>query len=201
MPRTLTTVGPRDHGRRMSLAAFNRAEGQEGHAYELGRGVIVVVDVPDPRHFAQVDCIHLQLTAYRITHPEVMQRIGGGGECKILLEDLQSERHPDVAVYKTAAPSGENVWARWVPELVVEVVSASSAHRDYEEKREEYLQFGVREYWIVDAERREVLVLRRRGRRWLRRVVQESEVYTTPLLPGLEFNCAAVFAAADSNEG
>jgi len=201
MPRTVLTVGPGDHGRRMSLSAFNQAEGLEGHLYELGRGVVAVVDIPDARHFAQVDCLHLQFAAYRLAHPGQVHRVGGGGECKILLSDLESERHPDFGVYKTPPPEGEDLWARWVPEIVVEVVSPSSVQRDYEEKPADYLLFGVREYWIVDADRREMLVLRRRGRRWARRVVRPPQTYETALLPGLEFSCEAVFDAADTAEG
>ena len=41
-------IGPADHGRRMSLADFEHAEVQEGLLYELGRGVIIVSDVPGP---------------------------------------------------------------------------------------------------------------------------------------------------------
>ncbi|MBV9123569.1 MAG: Uma2 family endonuclease [Planctomycetes bacterium] len=196
MPKTLITVGPGDHGRRMSLEHFDQAEGQEGYRYELGRGVIAVVEVPDPRHFAQVDAISLQLADYRLAHPGQIHRLGGGGDCKILLADLATERHPDVAIYKTAPPEGDNPWARWVPEIVLEVVSPTSAHRDYEEKPDEYLHFGVRDYWILDAERQEMLVLRRRGRRWTRRIVRPPDVYHTPLLPGLEFACGPVFEAA-----
>ena len=45
MLKTRIKVGPKDHGRRMSLADFDHAEVQEGHLYELGRGVIIVSDV------------------------------------------------------------------------------------------------------------------------------------------------------------
>ena len=36
-------------------------------------------------------------------------------------------------------------------DLVVEVVSPSSAKRDHQEKRAEYERAGVREYWVIDA--------------------------------------------------
>jgi len=38
MPQTVTKVGPKDHGRRMRLAEFDKAEAQEGYLYELSRG-------------------------------------------------------------------------------------------------------------------------------------------------------------------
>lgn len=197
MPKTVVNIGPQDHGRRMSLEEFDLAEAQEGHLYELCRGIISVSEVPSPRHFAQVDNTRDQLTAYKLTHSGRIHRIGGGADCKLLLLDLDIERHPDIAVYKTPRPDVENVWAVWIPEIVIEIVSPSSAQRDYEEKPAEYFLFGVREYWILDADRREMRVLRRSGDRWTARVIRPPQVYRTRLLPGLEFSCAQVFQAAD----
>lgn len=42
------------------------------------------------------------------------------------------------------------------PDLVIEIVSVSTASRDRGLKRERYARFGVTEYWVVDAEAREI---------------------------------------------
>ena len=47
-----------------------------------------------------------------------------------------------------------------LPILIVEVLSGSTRRRDRLEKRELYLDAGVREYWIIDPERRDVGVIR-----------------------------------------
>lgn len=39
-------------------------------------------------------------------------------------------------------------------DLVIEIISADSSRRDRVDKRQEYAQGGVREYWIIDQERR-----------------------------------------------
>lgn len=198
MSQTVLTVGPSDHGRRMSLDDFSRAEGRPGHRYELSRGVVTVVDVPNPQHLAQVNAIRRQLAAHDLAHAGQIHTVAGGGECKVLLADDESERHPDVAIYKTPPPEDEDdVWASWVPEIVIEVVSPGSEERDYGAKRDEYLRFGVLEYWIVDARRREVLILRRSRGRWVERVLRPPTLYRTRLLPGFEFACENVFQAAD----
>jgi Uma2 family endonuclease len=80
--------------------------------------------------------------------------------------------------------------------LVIEVISPGSEHRDYEDKREEYFRFGITEYWILDAGRQEMLVLRRSRGRCVERTLRPPQVYRTRLLPGLEFSCALVFQAA-----
>ena len=112
----------------MRLEEFDRAEGRPGHLYELGRGTVIVVDVPNPRHFAQVEALRDQLTAYKLANRERIYAIGGCAECKILLGDLESERHPDLAIYKSAPPGGPQVWANWIPEIIVEVVSPDDKH-------------------------------------------------------------------------
>jgi Uma2 family endonuclease len=196
MSRTTIQVGPADHGKRMSLEEFDHAEGREGHNYELSRGVITVVDVPDPKHLMQVDAVREQFSAHRHAHAGQIHLLAHGGECKIPLSDLESERHPDLAVYKTPPVDNENLWATWIPEIVVEVVSASSRQRDYVEKREEYLDFGVREYWIIVEKQDQMLVLRRSGDRWVEHIVRPGEMYHTRLLSKFEFDLAAIFKAA-----
>ena len=189
-------VGPRDHGRRMSLKEFDHAEVVPGYLYELSRGVITVSDVPRPSHLAQVQDSREQFILYKLTNPGRIHSIGASGECKLLVWAFESERHPDIAVYKKRPPRVRDVWTKWIPDGAIEIVSRGSEKRDYEEKREEYLRFGVREYWIIDHARQQMLVLRRFRDRWTEKIVRPGERYRTRLLPGFEFDLARVFAAA-----
>jgi Uma2 family endonuclease len=203
MPRTATRmrIGPQDQGRRMSLDEFEFAKGQEGYVYELSRGIVTVTDVPNPSHLLLVVEVRDQFIAYKLANPGMLVLVAGGMDCKVLVADLESERHPDIAIYKTPPPSeGKEVWAVWIPELVIEIVSRGSKRRDYEEKPEEYFRFGVKEYWIVDAQRQEMLVLRRLRGKWSKRKVLPGQSYTTSLFPGLEFDVAAVFKARATPE-
>ena len=190
-------IGPGDHGRRMSLDRFDRATGQEGHLYELNKGVIEVVDVPDPTHGKQVQALRNQFARYQDAHPGAIDFVGGSGEAKILLSSDQSERHPDLSVYLRAQPQGKNVWAAWVPEIVIEVVSPRSVKRDYEDKPAEYLDFGVREYWIVDPMKQQMTAMVRHAGRWETRVVKPPQKYSTYLLPGFTLNLKRVLSAAN----
>ena len=197
MSETTTRIGPADHGLRMSLEDFDEAEFEEGYRYELGRGVLDVSDVPLPKHAMVWSAIRDQLIGYRLTHPGLTYAIFGGNECRLRIDTLQSARHPDLTVYKTAPPSwGNEVWGLWVPELVVEIVSPSSVSRDYQEKREEYLAFGVIEYWIVDPKQATILVLRREHDQWSERSLTPDDIYETPLLPGFRLACRPIFEAA-----
>jgi len=83
-----------------------------------------------------------------------------------------------------------------VPTIAVEFVSRSSRdrQRDYVEKRREYAQAGVKEYWVIDRFAREMTVFRG-AEETLN--VPEGEVYRTPLLPGFELPLDRLLARAD----
>ncbi|HST59399.1 MAG TPA: Uma2 family endonuclease [Longimicrobium sp.] len=49
------------------------------------------------------------------------------------------------------------------PDLIIEVLSDSTARRDRGIKRERYAAYGVPEYWIVDTEAKQIEVLRLTG--------------------------------------
>lgn len=197
MLKTANVLGPADHDRRMTLDEFDQVEFEEGYLYELGRGRLVESDVSMPKHLVQVAAARDQFVLFQAANSGSIFAVAGGAECRIRIRGYDSTRHPDVAVYKHPPPSNVRaIWSLWVPVIVIEVVSLGSEIRDYVEKQEEYLAFGVREYWIIDAEKEEILVLRRHGGRWRKQTLKEADRYRPPALPGFEFDCQPVFAAA-----
>jgi hypothetical protein len=181
-------------GQRMSLADFAYAEVEPGFTCELERGVIVV-DVPRLTHELVVQNIRSGLDRHRLAHPGAIYLVSGGAGSVLRLWGVESERHPDITVYlRGPAPGDENPWEHWMPEIVIEVVSASSVKRDYETKREEYLRGGVLEYVIFDPRNATALVLTRRGDIWDEQTLDASGSWTTRLLPGFALPLAAAFA-------
>ncbi len=154
-----------------------------------------MVDVPNFRHLAQVQAIRNQLVVYQESHKGIIHTISSSLESKILIASVQSERHPDLSVYCTPPPDLDDVWSLWVPQIVIEVVSPSSAKRDYHEKPDEYLEFGIDEYWIVDAQKQQMTALVRWRGQWKPRIVKTSQKYTTTQLPGFSLDLGRVFAA------
>ena len=57
----------------------------------------------------------------------------------------------------------EGEFLKVVPDLVVEILSRKTQSRDRGEKRAIYENAGVREYWLVDPKRQELVVLRSDG--------------------------------------
>jgi Uma2 family endonuclease len=188
-------IGPADKGRRLTLEEFIEADWEEGWLYELARGVVDVTEVPGPSHGRIVRRLAALFIEYEKQHPGVITYGAGSGECRMRLPGMISDRHPDQAIYLDPEVVGPKVWTRWVPHIVVEVVSPGGEDRDYVEKREEYLRVGVREYWILDPEQRRMHVLVRAGDVWEEAIVAAAEVYRTNLLPGLEVRPAELLGA------
>jgi len=180
----------------MSLDQFDKAQGVEGYIYELHQGVIEVTDVPRPEHFEQVQELRDQLTSHRLKNAGKIHAIAGSNECKLLIGTTGSERHPDLSIYLTARPRTPDVWSLWVPEIVIEVVSRSSAKRDYEEKPQEYLNLGITEYWIVDSFKNQMTANVRNRGLWKPQIVKTAQKYKTLRLPGFSLDLKKVFAAA-----
>lgn len=147
--------------------------------------MIDVTEVPGPKHGRVVDRLTTLFVLYRQAHPGLIQYRAGGAECRLRLPGMQSDRHPDQAVYLIPEPSGPEIWTRWRPDLVVEVVSRAGKKRDYIEKREEYLR--------LDLAKRKLLVLTRVGDTWEETLVVPGALHRSSLLPGLEVSPEELF--------
>ncbi len=175
-------IGPADHGRPMTLQGFLEAEEDDGYRYELARGVLEVTEVPNDPHGDVVSNLYSSIAGYKLANPGSIRRYGGGNEFRFWLPGMVSGRNPDLGVVLRGAP--RDFRGRRLPALAAEVVSRGSVHRDYVTKREEYLAYGLLEYWIVDPIERKVTVLTRRGDVWDERVVRGDQVIPSLVLPG-----------------
>jgi Uma2 family endonuclease len=129
-------LGPADHGRAMSLRDFLDAEVQEGYRYELARGVLEVSEIPDDPHGVLVWNLLCAPAAYGQARPGVIYRAGGGAEFQLLVPEMISGRHPDVAVALLVTPKNDR--GRRPASFAVEIVSpgTEARERDYVTKRE-----------------------------------------------------------------
>ena len=82
------------------------------------------------------------------------------------------------------------------PDLLVEILSPTTATIDRRVKHSLYERVGVPEYWIVDPERNTVQVFRLSGERYAPALEFGSGgQLETPLLPGLSIPLSEVFPA------
>jgi len=202
--RTMTTVampqkiGLADRGRAMTLEEFMEAEETDGYRYELARGVLEVSEVPDDPHGVVVSNLYDAVSRYRRDHPAMIHRYGGGDEFRFWLPRMISDRNPDLGVVLWGAAKA---WrGRRIPALAAEVVSQGSIERDYQTKREEYLAYGLLEYWIVDPLQRQVTVLTRRGDAWDEAVFRNEQVIGSLVLPGFATTVAELWIDVEDED-
>ena len=127
----------------------------DGNKYELVRGELFVTPPPTDEH----ETISARLT--RLLDPFVAANgLGFVYRPRAVMRFEGSELEPDVMVRQPQ--TGRK--ARWefapIPILIVEILSDSTRRRDREQKKHFYMDAGVAEYWIVDADMREVTVVK-----------------------------------------
>ncbi len=188
-----TRLDQRSNGMRMSRDEFLAIDDvDELYRYELVRGVVVVNAAPSAGERGPNDKLGHWLNTYSEGH----------AQGAVLDETLPEQ---EIAIRDTVRRADRVIWTGLgrrpnplsdVPTIVIEFVSDTSRdrRRDYEEKREEYAEIGVKEYWIIDRFRRSLTVCRGTEERV---VVKEAETYTTELLPGFELPLAKLLAVAD----
>ena len=83
-----------------------------------------------------------------------------------------------------------------IPDLLVEILSPTTATSDRQVKHALYERVGVPEYWVVDPERNSVQVFRLSGGRYAEALeFGLGDRLETPLLPGLSIPLSEVFPA------
>lgn len=86
----------------------------------------------------------------------------------------------------------ENV--QGAPDLVVEILSPSTAERDLTFKRSLYAKYGVQEYWLVDTDARTITVLSLEGHRYREAgVFGAGDTLTSTTLQGLAVDPVEIF--------
>jgi Uma2 family endonuclease len=160
------------------------------HFVELSGGCIEVLPMPTKPHQRIVQFLFL------ILHEFISAR--GLGEAFVAPLPVRlwpgQFREPDIVFLRPGR--GEFRGQPEGADLVMEVVSEGEENRrrDMEEKRKDYAQAGIPEYWIVDPETRRVTVLvleagtyREHG------VFDPGDTASSAVLPGLAVPVAGLF--------
>lgn len=190
------SIGILSAGLRMSLTEFQHLDPtsfDEDYRYELVQGVLIVTKPPSPMERDPNDQLGHLLRTYNEQHPE-------GYRLDATLFEQSLVTLPD-----TMRRADRVIWAGLgrdpdpevdVPSIVIEFVSGGRRNwmRDYEEKRVEYMNIGVVEYWVFDRFKRQMSVYRQ-GKR--ARTIKEHLSYESTLLPGFVLSIDTLLARAD----
>lgn len=162
----------------------------ETKRYELIQGELVMVPSPGWRHqnisrrlFSRLEAFVEAHNLGYIAYAPLDVVLGGD----VVQPDILFISHKRASIVQEDEIRGG-------PDLVVEILSPTTAQRDRTYKRTLYARHGVKEFWLVDPDSQtvEVLALGRRGYRRMG-LYGKGNVLRSPLLPGLEIPLTEVF--------
>ena len=168
-----------DHGRRL---------------VEFTDGYLEVLPMPSREHQRIVAFLYTMLHGY-------LRRTGG----EVLFAPLRLRiragkfREPDLVLLRDSEDvrSGERFWTG--ADLVVEVVSPDDPGRDFAQKRGDYAEAAIPEYWIVEPGSETITVLTLGGGAYVERGVFEREAHaSSQILDGFSVAVDAVLQAGES---
>src|SRR5437899_776886 len=170
-------------------------EADRDYRYELINGRLIVTPPPLEAERGPNEELGRMLLNYRDSHPQ--------GSA---LDDTLPEQ--TVVTRKNRRRADRVIWTGLgrqpnprvdLPSIVTEWVSESKRdwQRDFLEKRQEYAEIGVAEYWIFDRFRRTLTVHRGAREAPEELTVHEGETHRTSLLPGFELPLAKLLRVAD----
>jgi Uma2 family endonuclease len=170
---------------------YLRLTDQTNQLIEFTDGTIEVLPMPTRKH--QVILAFLYEMFLLFIRPR-------GG--KVLFAPLRLQisparfREPDLLLLRNIHDP-RNQEAFWLgADLVVEIVSPDNPTRDTVEKRTEYAEAGIPEYWIVDPQVDTITVLRLGDGRYTEHgVFRRGTTATSAMLVGFEVGVDAVFDA------
>ena len=162
--------------------------------YELLDGELIMVPAPNLKHQVVSGKIYTPLSQFIED-----QALGTllYAPCDVLFSD-NNVLQPDLLFVSREREhllrDGQKV--QGPPDLVVEILSPSTAERDRGSKLALYSRYGVTEYWVVDPVAETVQIHRLQGGRLVpTRSFGREETLRSPLLPGLELHLDDIFSA------
>jgi Uma2 family endonuclease len=188
-------LGPWANGMIMSEEEFDAVTNwNPDYRYELLHGVLIVSPAPDFGERGPNDELAYLLRFYQYQHPQ--GAVLNETVSEQVIQTSAGRRRADRVVWIGLGRKPD--LEQDVPAIVIEFVSDSTRDRrsDHEEKRQEYADIGVKEYWVIDRFRRIMTVYRPQQAI----LVSEHEIYRSELLPGFELCPARLFAVAEGRQ-
>ncbi|AGL00989.1 Uma2 family endonuclease [Desulfoscipio gibsoniae] len=161
----------------------------DGNRYELIGGKLIMAPRPSYKHQRTAGKIYTRFENFLEKNPigEAVQEVDVHLGIEVIAPDV-------LFIAKDRLDIVGELYIQAAPDLVVEIISPSTASIDRKKKSKLYFIHGVKEYWMVDPDQRlvEVLIAGEKEWRWAG-VFDQEDVLTTDLLPGLEISLSEVF--------
>jgi Uma2 family endonuclease len=163
----------------------------DGKRYELVCGEVHVTPAPTTRHQTIVSNLFLSLGPY-VNRNQLGEVWAAPLDVRLSGE---TALQPDLIFVSNArAAIIQENWIAGAPDLVVEVLSPSTAAYDRATNLPIYAEAGVPEVWLLDSQAKTVEVLKLQGKKYLvDATLAGDQVLTSDLLPGWQLPLRDLF--------
>jgi Uma2 family endonuclease len=169
----------------------------DGLRHEIIDGVHYVTAAPNLRHQDLVGRLYLALGNFLANHPGVGRVFLSPVDVVFTIHDIVEPDLVFVAGDQTHIMTEANI--QGAPAIVVEILSTSTRSRDQRIKKDLFDRGGVREYWMVDPDRSQIIVHIREADGFHACTplsTADGAVLTTTLLPGFSLSLSELFRAS-----
>ena len=135
--------------------------------------------------------MHVRNSPCRVLAAPFDVRLSYGDEAD---DEIDTVVQPDIVVVCDKSKLDEK-GCRGAPDLVIEILSPHTAHKDLNEKFRLYERVGVKEYWIVHPHEQTIMVFRREGEGFGKPAMYAGEdAVPVPLLGDLVIDLKQAFS-------
>ena len=164
----------------------------DGNRYEVINGELVMVAAPYTIHQTVSGNLEYELRSFIKKHK--LGKIFDAPTDVVL--DKTNVVQPDIlfiARDRLDIITEKNISG--APDLVIEILSSSTAYYDLIEKKEIYEQFGVKEYWIVDPKKQRVEIFQNDNRQFeLMQRVELKGFAESIIIKGFKISLLTIFS-------
>lgn len=178
--------------KRQSYTYEDYANLPEGASYQLIGGQLIMMPAPIPYH--QKVSMRLAFQLY-----EYVERKKQSGEIyhapiDVYLEETETYQPDIIFISKEMLGIIKEEKIEGAPDLVIEILSPSTAYYDLRHKKEIYAKHGVKEYWIVDPIEKSIEVYENKNSKFMLTVTVEVEgTIKSAVISGFELKLSTIF--------
>ncbi|PLR89083.1 Uma2 family endonuclease [Bacillus sp. T33-2] len=178
----------------ISLEEFHKLRESTNRLLEYIDGAVFMVPSPSTRHQRISSRLHASL--FNFLEDKDCEVFHAPYDVELRREDLEGTKIvvPDISVICDEDGIEENKYVG-IPSLIIEIVSPSNQSHDLVHKLNLYMQYGVKEYWIVNPLLSTVQIYRldEKGQYEQTAVIKETGIIHSDVLKGFTVDAQKIF--------
>lgn len=163
----------------------------DDNRYEIIEGVLIMVPAPVPYHQIVSQRIGFELIKF-IKENKIGELFHAPcdvvfNNTNVVQPDIMVILNKNLQIIKEKNISGP-------PDIAIEILSESTAHKDLIKKRRLYEKFQVKEYWVVDPMEKLIAIYSLKNERFEEiKTYSKKEKLTSPILKGFSLQLSDIF--------